>query len=103
MKLKYLLSGIAAALLTASTVMAAGTNLVIVEAYGGGGNTGATYKNDFIGLFNRGTTPVDVTGWSVQYASATGTSWTGDALNLGDHSSRRILSNSGNKWNWWHG
>ena len=73
MKLKHLLSGIAAALLSASTVMAAGTNLVIVEAYGGGGNSGAFYKNDFIGLFNRGTTPVDVTGWSVQYNSATGT------------------------------
>jgi predicted extracellular nuclease len=26
-------------------------------------------------LFNRGTTAVDLTGWSVQYASAAGTSW----------------------------
>lgn len=60
---------------SAARTLAAGTNLVIVEAYGGGGNSGSTYKNDFIGLFNRGTTPVDVTGWSVQYASATGTSW----------------------------
>jgi endonuclease G len=43
--------------------------------YGGGGNATATYKNDFIELFNRGTSPVNVTGWSVQYASAAGTSW----------------------------
>jgi hypothetical protein len=58
--------------LSAANALAAGTNLVIVEAYGGGGNGGSTYKNDFIGLFNRGSNAVDVTGWSVQYVSATG-------------------------------
>ena len=41
--------------------------------YGGGGNTGATYKNDFIELFNRGGSVVSVAGWSVQYASTAGT------------------------------
>jgi hypothetical protein len=46
--------------------------LVISQVYGGGGNSGATFKNDFIEIFNRGTTTVDVTGWSVQYESATG-------------------------------
>lgn len=50
--------------------------VVISQVYGGGGNTGATYKNDFIELHNRGTSAVSVAGWSVQYASATGTgSW----------------------------
>jgi hypothetical protein len=43
--------------------------------YGGGGNAGSTYKNDFIELFNRGTSPVNVSGWSVQYASTAGTTW----------------------------
>src|SRR6185369_11632598 len=40
---------------------------------GGGGNAIATYTNDFIEIFNRGTTIVDfsVTPYSVQYASAT--------------------------------
>ena len=28
--------------------------IVISQVYGGGGNTGATYRNDFIELFNRG-------------------------------------------------
>lgn len=51
------------------------SQVVISQAYGGGGNTGAVYKNDFIELFNRGTVAVDLTGWSVQYASATGTAW----------------------------
>jgi uncharacterized protein len=50
--------------------------VVISQVYGGGGNAGATYKNDFIELYNRSASPVDVTGWSVQYASSTGTSWT---------------------------
>ena len=49
--------------------------LVISQIYGGGGNSGATLKNDFIEIFNPGTQPVVVTGWSVQYASAAGTTW----------------------------
>jgi uncharacterized protein len=47
--------------------------VVISQVYGGGGNTGATYTHDFIELFNRGTSPVSLAGWSLQYASATGT------------------------------
>jgi uncharacterized protein len=49
--------------------------VVISQIYGGGGNSGATYTNDFIELYNRGVVPVVVTGWSVQYASSSGTSW----------------------------
>jgi uncharacterized protein (TIGR03437 family) len=46
--------------------------LVISQVYGGGGNAGATYTNDFIELFNRGTATIDfsVTPYSVQYAAA---------------------------------
>ncbi|GAB3738422.1 endonuclease/exonuclease/phosphatase family protein [Spirosoma lituiforme] len=50
-------------------------DIVISQIYGGGGNSGSTYKNDFIELFNRSGSPIDVTGWTVQYASTTGTSW----------------------------
>lgn len=59
----------------ACPAFAASPDVVISQVYGGGGNTGATYKNDFIELFNRGNSPVSLNGWSVQYASATGTSW----------------------------
>ncbi|HEY3015255.1 MAG TPA: lamin tail domain-containing protein, partial [Nocardioides sp.] len=52
----------------------AGTGLVISEVYGGGGNTGAPYTNDFIELYNPTDAAVSVGGWSVQYRSATGTS-----------------------------
>src|SRR2546421_10302755 len=54
-------------------VTAVSTSIVISQVYGGGGNSGSTYKNDFIELFNRGGSPVSVNGWSVQYNSATGT------------------------------
>jgi hypothetical protein len=47
-------------------------SVVISQVYGGGGNNGATYTNDFVELHNRGTTAVSLTGWTVQYASATG-------------------------------
>ncbi|TMK57799.1 MAG: lamin tail domain-containing protein, partial [Actinobacteria bacterium] len=58
----------------------ASSNLVVSQVYGGGGNAGATLKNDFIEVFNRGGSAVDLAGWSVQYASATGTGWTVTAL-----------------------
>jgi hypothetical protein len=49
--------------------------VVISQVYGGGGSAGAPLRNDFIELFNRGSTTVSVAGWSVQYTSATGTAW----------------------------
>lgn len=49
--------------------------VVISQIYGGGGNSGANFTHDFIELFNRGASPVDVNGWSVQYTSAAGTAW----------------------------
>ncbi len=64
-----------AASLTVSGSALAISDVVISQVYGAGGNTGTVYKNDFIELFNRGTTPISLNGWSVQYASAAGTSW----------------------------
>ncbi|MGK4566875.1 T9SS type A sorting domain-containing protein [Flavobacterium sp. 3HN19-14] len=54
--------------------------VVISQVYGGGGNASATYSNDFIELFNAGLTPQNLSGWSVQYASANGSSWAMTAL-----------------------
>jgi predicted extracellular nuclease len=56
------------------------STIVISQVYGGGGNAGATLKNDFIELFNLGGAAVNVTGWSVQYGSATGTTWAATSL-----------------------
>ncbi len=52
------------------------SGVVINEVYGGGGNAGATYTNDFIELTNRSSAPVSVDGWSVQYHSGSASgSW----------------------------
>ncbi|WP_167880569.1 ExeM/NucH family extracellular endonuclease [Nocardioides guangzhouensis] len=48
-------------------------HLVISEVYGGGGNTGATLKSDFIELYNPTGSDISVDGLSVQWRSATGT------------------------------
>jgi hypothetical protein len=95
--------------------------MVISQVYGGGGNAGAQYENDFIELFNPGPQAVNLTGWSVQYASAIGSSWiatplsgslqaghfylvaeatggaNGDGLPLGDASGSLNLSSSTGK------
>ena len=51
------------------------TSIVISQVYGGGGNLNATLRNDFIELYNLGSSTVSLTGWSVQYASSAGTTW----------------------------
>ena len=51
------------------------SDIVISQIYGGGGNSGAPFRNDFIELFNRGTASVSIAGWTVQYTSAAGATW----------------------------
>ncbi len=53
----------------------AAPSVVISQVYGGGGNSGAALRNDFVELFNAGSTSVNLSGWAVQYASASGTTW----------------------------
>lgn len=54
------------------------SDVVISEIYGGGGNAGASYLNDYVELYNRGAVAVDLTGRSIQYTSVSGTSWTNE-------------------------
>jgi hypothetical protein len=63
------------ALLAAPVAHSAGSNIVVSQVFAGGGNAGAPFTNDFVELFNRSSAPVDVSGWTVQYASAAATSW----------------------------
>jgi DNA/RNA endonuclease G (NUC1) len=50
-------------------------NVVISQIFGGGGLANSPYNHDYVELFNRGTSPVNLSNWSVQYASATGSNW----------------------------
>jgi predicted extracellular nuclease len=68
----FLLAALAALGLSTSPAWAASPNFVISQVYGGGGNSGATYTHDFIEVFNRGAAIADLTGYSLQYGSATG-------------------------------
>ncbi len=65
------------------------STISISQVYGGGGNSGAVYQNDFVELFNASTSPVNITGWSIQYAAATSASWHSTTLsgviNAGDY------------------
>ncbi len=78
--LLVLLSALALPLGAASARGSGSGNLVIGEVFAAGGNSGAAYANDYVELFNRGAGPVAVDGWTLQYASASSTSWQSTAL-----------------------
>jgi hypothetical protein len=65
----------AALLLVAAGAQGASSDVVVSQVYAGGGNSGASFTNDYVELLNRGSTAVDLSGWTVQYATAAGTTW----------------------------
>ncbi|MFW6775165.1 ExeM/NucH family extracellular endonuclease [Nocardioides sp. CPCC 205120] len=67
-------AGVAATCLVAAPSQAnpAGTGLVISEVYGGGGNSGAAFSNDFIELYNPTGAAISLDGLALQYRSAAG-------------------------------
>jgi hypothetical protein len=75
-RLFVLACALAAAVAIVPAAGGSGTSgIVVSQVFGGGGNAGSPYTNDYVELFNRGAAPVDVGGWSIQYATASGTSW----------------------------
>lgn len=61
------------------TTSAPPSTVVIYEVYGGGGNTGAAYCNDYVILKNCSASDINIGGYSIQYTSAAGTFSTGAA------------------------
>jgi len=62
----------------ASVCFSQSTTLVISQAYGGGGNSGATYNADFVELKNISSSAISLSGYSIQYSSAANTgAWSG--------------------------
>ena len=66
-----------AALACLAAATPAGAAVQISQIYGGGGNNTALFNADFVELRNTGAVAVSLQGWSIQYASAAGTSWGG--------------------------
>lgn len=66
---------IAVALLVAPAASSSSSDMVVGQVFAGGGNASAPYTNDFVELFNRGAATVDLSTWSVQYATGSGTTW----------------------------
>jgi hypothetical protein len=64
-----------------SAPQSAHADLVISQIYGGGGATGTNplYSNDWVQLYNDGTSAIDLSGYSLQYASATNTTTFGSS------------------------
>jgi mono/diheme cytochrome c family protein len=63
-------------------VVCSGSPVVISQVYGGGGNVNAVFSGDFVELHNRRAAAVDLSGWAIQYASASGTSWSSQLSKL---------------------
>jgi hypothetical protein len=73
--LVLLVLAVAGGVLAVPAARSASPDVVVSQVYSGGGNAGASFQNDFVELFNRGSTAIDVAGWTIQYASASGSSW----------------------------
>jgi hypothetical protein len=78
---KWLVLFCKVALVTTSVSLFAQSGIVISQVYGGGGNSGATLRNDYVELFNRSRSPLTVDGWTLQHTSANGSSWDRAYLN----------------------
>jgi hypothetical protein len=78
--LLVLLSVLALPLGAASARAGGSGSIVVGEVFAAGGNSGASYANDYVELFNRGAGAVVIDGWTLQYASAASTSWQSTAL-----------------------
>lgn len=63
---------------TSPSIPTTATGVVISQVYGAGGNSGSLFNADYVELHNNTTTSQTLTGYSIQYASATAVgSWSG--------------------------
>ena len=79
-RIRLLVPLVLALVVGAPSASAASAGVVVSQVYAGGGNSGASYTNDFVELFNGGSSAVDLSGSTLQYASAASTSWSVTAL-----------------------
>ena len=80
-----LVLGSAAIAVSPSATAAPSTTILISEVYGGGGNSGAPFTNDFVELHNISTAAVDLKDWTLKYYSSS-TGNTGGTCTIGSGS-----------------
>ena len=68
-------------------------NVVISQVYTRGGEPGATYQSDYVEVFNRGTTAIDINGWAMGVFAVEGSPGSGVVFSFA--SSRGILLEPG--------
>jgi len=81
--MKKLVTTLFAMALFASSALAANP-VRISMVYGGGGGgatTDASYSQDFVEIFNSSGSPINISGWTIEYGSATG-NWGSSAGNI---------------------
>lgn len=69
------------ALLAVASSAFAANAVRISQVYGGGGGSTGTYLRDYVEIYNSGSLPVNIGGWTLQYGSATG-NWGSSAGNI---------------------
>jgi hypothetical protein len=67
---------LSAALSLAACCGLAQGQIKISQVYGGGGAVSGVYNADYVELFNSGSSPITMSGWSLQGTTLTGSSWT---------------------------
>ena len=60
---------------TAFTITTPPAAVVISQIYAGGGHWWSDYSHDYVELYNQGTTPTQLDGWSLQLTGGTGKQW----------------------------
>jgi len=63
-------TGLSLILVPAAHAAPDGSNVVINEVYGGGGNSGSVYSHDFVELYNPTDRDIDLSGWAIDQRSA---------------------------------
>lgn len=71
----FLLSSLLFLIIYQYSLAQVANHLVIAELYGGGGDQGSYWRNDYIVLYNPTLNSIDLSLWSVQYTKFNGNVW----------------------------
>ena len=73
--MKHIILSLFCLIFSINSLAQVANHLVIAELYGGGGEQGSYWTNDYIVLYNPTSSTINVSTWSVQYAKFNGANW----------------------------